>query len=125
MWPFSRRRKWDGVDFMTLIPERLADVTESDDGEIVVLMPRFAGTMYAGWLQPLLRREKKYIRIPLEGRGSFLWRRIDGQRTVGDMVAGFVDAFPEDADQAAERVCHYLYNLEDNRFIRFVNLPER
>ena len=51
---------------MTLIPEQLAEVTETDDGEIVVLMPRFAGTMYAGWLQPLLRHEKKYIRIPLE-----------------------------------------------------------
>ena len=125
MWPFNRRRKWAGVDFMTLIPERLAEATETDDGDIIVLMPRFAGTIYSRWLQPLLRQDKKHIRVPLDARGSFLWRQLDGRQTVSETVTEFLAAFPDDADQAAERVCQYLYNLEDNRFIRFVNLPLR
>lgn len=119
---FQRKSRWTGVDFMTLVPARLAETTETDDGGIVILMPRFAGTIYARWLQPLVRREKKYIRVPLDERGSYLWRRIDGRRTVGDLVTGFVAAFPADTEQAATRVCQYLYNLADNRFIRFVNL---
>jgi hypothetical protein len=111
---------------MALVPERTAETSEADreaDHEaVVLLMPRFAGTIYARWLQPLVRREKRYIRVPLERRGSHLWRQIDGRRTVAELVADFVAAFPDDSEQAAERVCQYLYNLEQNRFIRFVNL---
>ena len=130
MWPFRKRRnRWAGVDFMTLVPARCARLVDEDDGQgedalVVLLMPRFQGTLFERWLQPRLRPEKRHIRVPLDARGTFLWRRIDGQREVHALVSGFVDAFPEDSDQADDRVCQYLYYLEQNGFIRFVNLAE-
>ncbi len=151
MWPFrkrlrKRRNRWAGVDFMTLVPARCARVVDKDDGrgrdalrgatsseidsevdseaDVVLLMPRFQGTLFERWLQPRLRPEKRHIRVPLDARGSFLWRRIDGQCEVHALVTGFVDAFPDDSDQADDRVCQYLYYLEQNGFIRFVNLAK-
>lgn len=128
MWPFKKRNRWAGVDFLTLIPEQAATVAEVEPGateeSVVLLMPRFQGTLFESWLQPLVRRDKRTIRVPLEARGSFLWRHIDGRSTAADLVAAFVDAFPEDGSDAERRVCQYLYSLEQNRFIRFANLPD-
>jgi hypothetical protein len=119
---FRRRSRFDGIDFLDLVPARRVESEEDPASErAVLLMPRFLGTFYYPLLQRFLKGPRRYIRVPLEERGTLLWRGIDGRRPVRDLLRDFVAAFPDD-ENPAERVCQYLYQLEQNRFVHFRNL---
>jgi len=116
-------RKWRGVDFMGLVPEKACGWTSGErSSQVVVLQPRFKSGLMGRFLQPRLKEAKKYLRIPLEERGSFLWDLIDGRRTAGEMAEAFGREFPEEIDQVPQRVATYLYQMADNDLIRFSNL---
>lgn len=115
-------RKWRGVDFMTLVPEKACEWTQGDvPGQTILLQRRFSTGLLGRFLQPRLKETKKYIRIPLEDRGSFLWGQIDGKRTVRDMAEAFGMEFSDEKDQVPERVATYLFQMADNKLIGFVN----
>jgi len=123
-WFRKRRSRWADVDFFTLKPERCVEHTTDDaNGRVVLLVPRFRKGPLAHWLQPRLRPERAHIKVNLEDRGSWLWQRCDGRRSVAEIVARFKDVFPAEQEQIDHRICMFLYQLEDNGFIRFTNLP--
>ena len=116
-------RKWRGVDFMGLVPEKACGWAPGErPGQVVVLQPRFNSGLLGRLLQPRLKEAKKYLRIPLEERGSLLWNLMDGRRTTGEIADAFRREFPNENDQLPERVATYLYQMADNNLIRFVNL---
>lgn len=115
-------RKWRGVDFMGLVPVKTCGWAPGDNpGQTILLQPRFSTGLLGRFLQPRLTETKKYIRIPLEERGSFLWGLIDGKMNVGDMTEAFRREFPAENNQVPERVATYLYQMVDNGLIDFVN----
>jgi hypothetical protein len=123
--PFRTRNLWHGVDYLELIPVRRFESQEDPIREqIVVLMPRYRDFLFGRLVQPHLGPGKRFLRIPLEDRGSFLWRLCDGQRTVADLTAAFTDQFPADTDDAPRRVSIYLHAMYDNGFITYLNLAE-
>ena len=108
---------------MALVPQKACEWTEGrSPGQVVVLQPRFASGLLGRYLQPRLKGRRKFVRIPLEERGSFLWRRLDGKRTVGDLAGDFAREFPAEEKQVPERVATYLYQMHENNLISFVNL---
>ena len=114
-------RKWRGVDFMALVPEKACEWTQGDmPGQIILLQRRFSTGLLGRFLQPRLKDSKKYIRIPLEERGSYIWTQIDGKRTVADIAEAFGMQFPGEKDQVPERVATYVYQMVDNKLIEFV-----
>ena len=115
-------RKWRGVDFMGLVPVKTCGWAPGDiPGQTILLQPRFSTGLLGRFLQPRLTETKKFIRIPLEERGSFLWGLIDGKMTVGDMTEAFRREFPAENNQVPERVATYLYQMVDNGLIDFDN----
>ena len=108
---------------MSLVPQRACEWADDDDhGKVVVLQPRYGSGILGRLIQPRLNESKKHIRIPLEERGTFLWREMDGKLTVWDLVAAFSREFEEEIDTVPERVATYLYQMADNKLISFVNL---
>ena len=108
---------------MELVPEPVY-AAESDPASrrIVVLVPRFTDPIGRRLLQPRLGPGKRHIRVPLDERGTFLWELLDGCRPIAELSAAFEQRFPDDADQAATRVCAYLHELYERKFIRYLNL---
>ena len=88
MFGFGRKnRSWRGVNYMDLVPARRLNWRDDPDGDVVqVLMPRYTDPLLSRLLQPRLAADKRFIRVPLEDRGSFLWRLLDGKRRVIDLV---------------------------------------
>jgi hypothetical protein len=118
--PFLRKRshRFKGIDFMTLVPAQAVDhELSTDSSTIVLLLPRFASGILGRFVQPRLPAKKKLIRIPLEKRGQWLWENMDGVRTIGDLVPGFADKFPNDQEQVPIRLAAFLYRMEENGFI--------
>lgn len=108
---------------MALVPRKTCGAVPGDSADkVVVLLPRFASGVLGRFLQPRLKETKKFIRIPLEERGSFLWMNMDGRRTVGDLAAAFGENFPGEEESVPERVATYLYQMSENNLIDFVNL---
>jgi len=122
LFGFGRKnRSWRGVNYMDLVPERRLSWQDDPDGDLVqVLMPRYTDPILSRLLQPRLAAHKRYIRVPLEDRGSFLWRLLDGKRRVIDLVRAFEVAFPADRENAPERVSMYLHAMYDNKFIEYL-----
>ena len=108
---------------MALVPERACGWTAGEKpGSVVVLLPRYRSGILGRLLQPRIKESKKYLRVPLEERGSRLWGLMDGKLTVGEMATAFGQDFPEEKNQIPERVATYLYQMADNHLIKFRNL---
>lgn len=130
---------WDGVDYLDLVPVRCVAFEERPAagdaaGQVVLLVPRYRDPFWGRVLQPRLGPAKRFVRVPLEARGSALWRGMDGRATVRDLLPAAAAAAPAD-DQGgagdegidadadlARRVCLYLQALVDNGFVA-VALP--
>ena len=55
--------------------------------------------------------------IDLDGYGSFLWTRIDGQKTVGDLALELKAQFGQEAEPLYDRLVKYMQILRNNHFI--------
>lgn len=124
MWPWRRNQPdLRDVNYLDLVPRRLVEAAADEDGRVVLLMPRYRDPVFGRLLQPRLRGARRFIRVPLEERGSWVWRQVDGQRSVGEIVHAFREAFPAESEQVEERVCHYVAALAGNGFLA-VDLQE-
>lgn len=107
------------VDLMEVIPCRSEHITttEGEHGEVTLSFPRFKRK----WMQRLLlpKGMSPYIRVPLEAHGSAVWRLIDGQRPVKEIVKQLAPHFPAD-EPYAERVSRYMMQLRKDNFVRFL-----
>jgi hypothetical protein len=112
------RPQWAGLDAMDLVPVRRIE-SELFDAEdrIRLLEPRFKKGLLGRFLQSRLPRNRAHVKVELDARGSDLWRAIDGRASVADLVRLFVERYPDDTEQAAERVWRFLAVMEHHGFI--------
>ncbi len=124
-WWFKKRSTWEGVDLMNLVPETVREAETDPETEMVTLLiPRYSSWPLNRLIQPYLGPEKKYLRVPLEARGSFLWAKIDGKLSIGDLVPDFENKFPTDNSDVPQRLASFLFQMFQNKFIRFLNHPK-
>ncbi len=110
--------QWDGIDMLDLVPQsRVATDPGSSPDRVILLQPRYSGPVWGRILQPLLPEARKFVRIPLDPRGSLIWSRIDGETPIRGMTEGWEDRFPEDADQVHQRICLFLGRMHELGFI--------
>lgn len=120
---FKRKHPLAGRDLMQLVPEPAVPCRiDTESGRVTVLPPRFTDPVFGRLLQPRLPADRRHIRVELEARGSVLWPLMDGRKPVAELVSAFVEAFPEDTDDAADRICKWVYGMYNNGFVRFVNV---
>ena len=128
-WPGKRREggAWDGVDYLDLVPRPLVQAeipaeepgsgAAADAGRVVLLVPRYRDALWGRLVQPRLGPAKRYVRVPLEARGSAMWRAMDGRRPVRDLLEVVAAHESGEAGDLPTRVCLYVQSLADNGFI--------
>ncbi|MBN2430863.1 MAG: PqqD family protein [Acidobacteria bacterium] len=110
---FPRRRST--ADWMDLIPRRTYDHELTDEGKVVVIIPKFQRPPF----NRLMRRMKApNIRVKLDGIGSFVWLHCDGERNVSTIVRILRDEFGETAEPAEERVHLFFQQLQRGGMVR-------
>lgn len=117
MWPRRQPSRWEGVNYLDLVPRRLVEYESAPDGCIAVRMPRYRDCLFGRILQPLLRGDRRFIRVPLEDRGSWIWQRVDGRNTVGEIAREFRASFPEETEEVETRVCQYVAAMVGHGFL--------
>ena len=89
---------------------------ELDDGIVEVDMLHKG--FYAKIAQKFFHRPR-VSHIDLDKQGSFVFRQIDGRRTVGQLAQRMKEQFGDGAEPLYERLVHYMQILHNNKFILF------
>ncbi len=110
----------DNVNLLEVSPARAAAWSEVD-GRVVVERPR----PRRSWLRAPLERLGVLLtapRIRLDERGSFVWKRLDGARTVAELAAELRASFGESVEPAEERLGELVRQLRRARLVTYPGL---
>lgn len=88
-----------------------------DDGVVTIHM---VNRGFYNTLAQKLFHTPRVSHIKLDEYGSFLWMRIDGVKTVGQLALELKEAYGEKAEPLYDRLVKYMQILRNNRFILFV-----
>ena len=102
-------------NLLELRPRRLRE-WEEVDGLVVVLMPKFRHPWLVHTLMPILR--SKHIRVKLDGLGSAVWRRCDGETDVAAIAKQVRGEFGAEAEPLLDRIGAFLRKLEHGELVR-------
>lgn len=105
------------INLLEIVPCRSEHITAKKEGETIVLsFPRFKSV----WMQRFLipKGMSKELHVELEAHGTAVWELIDGERTVGEIIALLADRFPDDAAYDS-RISAYLCQMQKDGFIKF------
>lgn len=117
MGTFGKRDPLEGVNLLAIAPVRVAPWQET--GERVVVerpLPPVRGPL------SLLKRLSFLTgvkRLRLDTLGTAVWRRLDGRRTVGEVVAELRDEFGDGCEPAEDRLRLFLTLLRRERLVGF------
>lgn len=113
----KRRTKKLSRNYMDLVfvPQSHLEYEVDEEGTVTLLME------HTGVFDRIAQRffhRPKLSRVRLDACGSCLWRSLDGQRSVWELVEQIKKAFPEEQEDMHKRVVSFLGTLQRNRFIR-------
>ena len=91
-----------------------------DRGEDGVVTIHMVNRGFYNTLAQQLFHTPRVSHIKLDEYGSFLWMRIDGVKTVGQLALELKEAYGEKAEPLYDRLVKYMQILRNNRFILFV-----
>ena len=80
---------------------------------------------FYAWVAQRFFHRPRVSQIDLDEMGSFIFRQIDGQRTVGQIAALVKAEFDREAEPLYDRLVKYMQILRNNGFIRFAGKEHR
>lgn len=105
----ARQRSWVAIP--------LADWREEED-LVVIAAPRFKGRLGKGLVE-VLGRDQTY-NLQLDEFGSFVWRLIDGERTLGEITDATVEQMDAEEETALHRLLMFLRSLQNVGAVKVV-----
>ena len=113
----ERDKELEGVNLLGLAPVRFAK-WEEVEGKVILLRPRPTTQGPRGLLDRFFHRMSAN-RIRLDEFGSFAWLRLDGGRTVGQVVELMREEFGDRVDPAEERLSHLIWLLRREELLGY------
>jgi len=109
-----------GTNFLDWIPVvSMKNHWEEEDGIVTIHMTHRG--FFARVAQVFFHRPRT-SRIELDSYGSFVFRSINGQRTVEDLAQMLREQFGGEVEPLYGRLVPYLQILRNNRFIEYPNM---
>ena len=110
-----RRRKRQSINLLELTPEQRVPWENGENGNVVVLVPKFQHELLVKWLVPRLKYPN--VRVKLDKLGSFVWKQCDGRTTVAEMAERLRSEFADSAGSAEDRIRKFLLMLEKSDLV--------
>ena len=103
------------VNLLDTVPVQCGHITTEWEGEYAILsFPRFKYDWMRRFLLP--KSMSADIHVKLEEHGTAVWRLIDGNRTVQEIISLLTDHF-QNEDNYPSRVTTYIMQLQKDGFI--------
>jgi len=115
-----------GPTLAELAPVQRATWSENDDGRVVVERPRPRRTGGVGGLFARLSHRMSMPRIRFDATGSFVWKQLDGRRTVAEVRRRASEELGEAVEPAEERIDRFIAQLHELELVRLpgIDPPE-
>lgn len=107
-------------NYLDLIPERAPELTWNEDEEGIITLEVENTGIFNRIAQKLFKRPK-FTKVHMEKYGSFLWRLIDGERTVMELADLQKAEFGDEVEPLYPRVAKYMQIMESYHFISLRN----
>lgn len=98
------------LNLWDLKPKRNAEWEMTNEGKIVVLVPKFRNPFLVKYILPVLA--KPFFRIKLDDVGTMIWQLSDGKTPVSSIADALVNTFGQSVDPVENRINHFLNQLE-------------
>lgn len=118
----ARERALERVNLLELAPVRVAP-WEEEAGRVVVVRPKPGTRGVRGALDRFFHGMSAR-RIRLDEIGSFAWRHLDGNRTVGQVAILLTDEFGEAVTPAEERLSQLVRLLRQEGLLAYPGWDE-
>jgi len=105
----ARQRSWVAIP--------LADWREEED-LVIIAAPRFKGRLGKGLIE-VLGKDQTY-NLRLDGFGSFVWRLIDGERTLGEITDATIEQMDAEEETALHRLLMFLRSMQNVGAVKVV-----
>ena len=115
----SERKK--SLNLLELKPARNLKWEVGENGEVILLVPKFQNRFLVKNLMPRIKRP--FFKIKLDNYGSLIWNSCDGNTTVGEMSDKLKETFGASFDPSYERIGKFVNQLVRDKFLSIPNLP--
>lgn len=105
-------------NYLDYVPRRSQKIQwkQQEDGLIRLIVPR--DSLVDRIVRKLFFTPESF-KIDLDKLGSFIWKQIDGQKTIYQIGQLLKEEFKEEAEPLYERLIQYMNILKNNNFIEF------
>lgn len=112
-----KKKEISTENYLEKIPKREVTVFSCDEEGIVTLEIENKGI--ANRIAQKLLKKPKTSYIHLDKFGSFVWKRIDGEKSILDIGKDVEEEFGEEANPLYERLAKFFQILKSYNFISF------
>ncbi|MBR5295670.1 MAG: PqqD family protein [Clostridia bacterium] len=106
-------------NYLDRIPARVEKFSWKEDEKGIVTLEVENRGIFNRLFQFLLKKPKVSF-IHLDEMGSFIWKRLDGKKNVGDLGEEVKAEFGEKAEPLYERLSKYVQILHSYDFVKFI-----
>ena len=100
------------LEYIPVISEK--NTWSVQDGKVTVHMVHRG---FYAWIAQKFFHRPRVSHIDLDRMGSFIFQRIDGMRTVGELALLVKAEFGQEAEPLYDRLVKYMQILRNNHFI--------
>lgn len=111
-------KKKEQENYLDYIPGCASDFIWKETKGIVTIKMENKG--FYNWLAQRLFKRPRFSYIDLDEFGSFVWRQMDGKRTIYEISVLVHEHFGDRAEPLIERLVKYFQILHRNHFIGYV-----
>lgn len=107
---------------IVFIPNPERKWSEREDGMVVIDMEN------KGFFHSIAQKffhKPRVSHIALDQYGTTLWKALDGNRNLFDVIHVMEEAFPDEKDRMLDRVVTFAHTLQVNHFICDNNIPPK
>ena len=98
------------VNLWELTPLRNAKWETTEEGKVVVLVPKFKNPFLVKLVLPYLA--KPFFRIKLDDIGSLIWKQCDGATSLSTIAESLKEKFGDAVEPVDDRINKFLNHLE-------------
>ncbi len=103
-------------EFLGYVPEQILAWEISDEtGCVTLRKPKFKNKYLVKYLLPYLKRPE--FKINLDEIGSFVWKNIDGVRSIEQIADRMASKFGDEVKPVNDRLGQFIQSLYQNKFI--------
>ncbi|MCI6675429.1 MAG: PqqD family protein [Clostridiales bacterium] len=90
-----------------------------DKNGIIIICEEHKG--FYAWIAQKLYKRPRFSKIKLDELGSFIWKQMDGKRTIYEISFLVKEQFGDKAEPLLPRLTQYFQLLYRNHFIDYVH----